>query len=53
MTSLVSPLAKRAINRTVSDVNITNYYVYSFYISEMEVPAVSDLISILILNRIL
>lgn len=33
MTSLVSPLAKRDINSAVSEVNITNYFVYFFYIS--------------------
>ena len=35
MTSLVSPLAKRDINDSFSEVNITNYSIYSFYISEI------------------
>ncbi len=35
MTSLVSSLAKRDINDSFSEVNITNYFIYSFYISEI------------------
>ena len=36
MTSLVSPLAKRDINGFFSEASITNYFIHSFYISEIE-----------------
>lgn len=35
MTSLVSPLAKRDINGFFSEASITNYFIHSFYISEI------------------
>ena len=35
MTSLVSPLAKRDINVFFSEASITNYFIHSFYISEI------------------